>query len=97
MTEHKYEYHLIDDHIDDVTEELISEREQDIDSITREIYDINEIFNRLNTIVHEQEHLLDNIEDNIQDVVINVENAEIELESAKKKQVVVFGGYFGYY
>lgn len=33
MTYSNYEYHLIDDHIDNITEELISEREQDIDSI----------------------------------------------------------------
>jgi t-SNARE complex subunit (syntaxin) len=87
MTEHKYEYHLIDE-IDehDVTEELITEREQDINSITRDIFDINEIFKTLNTVVQEQGYLLDNIEDNIEHVVINVENAEIELESAKKKQ-----------
>lgn len=82
MTEHKYEYHLIDD----VTEELIAEREQDINSITRDLLDINEIFKTLNTVVQEQGYLLDHIEDNVDHVVINVENAEIELESAKKKQ-----------
>lgn len=81
---YKYEYHLIDEH--DVTEELIAEREQDINSITRDLYDIHEIFKTLNTVVQEQGHLLDHIEDNIDHVVVNVENADIELVSAKKKQ-----------
>jgi t-SNARE complex subunit (syntaxin) len=84
MTERTYEYHLINEH--DVTEELIDEREQDINSITRDLLDIHDIFKTLNTIVQEQGHLIDHIEDNIDHVVINVENADIELVSAKKKQ-----------
>ena len=69
-----------------IIEEYITEREQDIDIITRDILDINKIFKTLNIVVEEQGHLLDHIEDNISSVVINVKNAEIELESAHTKQ-----------
>lgn len=71
---------------DDITDDLITEREQDIDAITQDIIDLNEIFKTLNTVVQEQGYLLDHIEDNVNNVVINVENAEIELESAYTKQ-----------
>lgn len=71
---------------DDITYDLITEREQDIDSITRDLLDINEIFKTLNTVVLEQGHILDHIEHNVSNVVINVENAEIEFELAHTKQ-----------
>lgn len=71
---------------DDITEDLITEREQDIDAITRDVLDLNEIFKTLNTVVQEQGYLLDHIEDNVSNTVINVENAEIQLESSHKKQ-----------
>jgi syntaxin 16 len=71
---------------DDITEDLITEREQDIDAITRDVLDLNEIFKTLNTVVQEQGYLLDHIEDNVSNTVINVENAETELESAYTKQ-----------
>lgn len=69
-----------------IIEEYIIEREQDINAITKNILDINEIFKTLNTVVEQQGHLLDYIEDNVNSVVINVENAENELESANSKQ-----------
>jgi syntaxin 16 len=81
-----YEYHLINEHEDDVTEALIDEREQYINSITRDLYDIHEIFKTLNTVVQEQGFLLDHIEDNIDHIVVNIENADNQLVSAKKKQ-----------
>lgn len=84
MTERNYSYQLIEDQ--DVTEELIAERERDIDSITRELYEINDIFKTLNTVVQEQGFLLNHIEDNVEHVVINVENAEHQLVSAHEKQ-----------
>lgn len=65
---------------------FITEREQDIDSITRDVLDLNEIFKTLNTVVQEQGYLLDYIEHNVSNTVINVENAENELESANTKQ-----------
>lgn len=85
MTEHHY-YQTLPSEEHDVTEELIAERERDIDSITRELYEINDIFKTLNTVVQEQGYLLDHIENNVSDVVINVENAEDQLSTAYKKQ-----------
>lgn len=76
----------MDNELVDITDDLITEREQDIDAITRDLFDINEIFKTLNTVVQEQGYLLDHIEHNVNSVVINVENAETELESANTKQ-----------
>jgi t-SNARE complex subunit (syntaxin) len=69
-----------------VTYDLITERENDIDVITREILDINEIFQTLNTVVEQQGYLIDHIEHNVNNVIINVENSNNSLESANKKQ-----------
>ena len=47
---------------------------------------INEIFKTLNTVVQNQGYIIDHIRDNVENVVINVENAEVELNLQKKKQ-----------
>ncbi|KAJ3300611.1 SNAP receptor [Borealophlyctis nickersoniae] len=70
----------------DYNESLITEREEDLKDIERSILEVNEIFRDLGTLVHEQGHLLDNIESNVQSVEINMENATGELRTASKWQ-----------
>lgn len=69
-----------------INEDDIAKREEAITNIHQELLDVNEIFKMLAQLSHEQGHLIDNIEQNIDDVVINVEHADRELDSASKKQ-----------
>lgn len=64
----------------------IEEREKHIQNIHQDIQDMHGIFHTLNQLTLEQGFLINHIEDNIQDVVINVENAEVQLVEASKKQ-----------
>ncbi|KAL2918024.1 hypothetical protein HK105_202438 [Polyrhizophydium stewartii] len=67
-------------------EALIAEREQDLVGIEQSIQEVNEIFRDLGTLVNQQQHLLDNIETNVDSVAINVEGAHSELRTANGYQ-----------
>lgn len=69
-----------------ITENDIEEREDAIIHIQEEMFEVNEIFKMLAQLSHEQGYLIDHIGENIDDVVVNVERADEELESANKKQ-----------
>lgn len=69
-----------------IDENEIAERETAIQNINQEILDVHDIFKMLGDLTHQQAYLIDNIEQNIQDVVVNVERADIELVSASEKQ-----------
>jgi t-SNARE complex subunit (syntaxin) len=75
----EYNYFLIDDY-------EIAERDEAIGHIHKEMLDVNEIFKMLAHLSHEQGCLLNNIEENIDNVVENVESADIQIVSADKKQ-----------
>jgi len=67
-------------------EDEIIEREVAINNIHQEIIDVNEIFRTLASLSEQQGYLLDNIESNIDNTVINIENATGELISADNTQ-----------
>lgn len=67
-------------------EDEIIEREIAINNIHQEMNDINEIFRTLASLSEQQGYLLDNIESNIDNTVINIQNATGELISADNTQ-----------
>jgi syntaxin 7 len=69
-----------------IDENEIAEREDAIQNIHQEILDVHEIFKMLGDLTHQQGYLIDNIEQNIEEVVVNVERADVELVSASEKQ-----------
>lgn len=69
-----------------IDEADIADREEAIINIQNDMLEVNEIFKMLAKLSHEQGYLIDNIEENIDNVVINVERADQELESAHNKQ-----------
>ncbi|KAJ2723678.1 hypothetical protein GGI07_002473 [Coemansia sp. Benny D115] len=77
------ELSILDNDIE-YNEALINERETEIADIEQGIVELNEIFRDLGTIVTEQQSLLDNIERNVDDVVVNVQEASNELTSADR-------------
>lgn len=67
-------------------EDEIIEREEAINNIHQEMLDINEIFKTLASLSEQQGHLIDNIETNIDNTVVNMENATGELHIADNTQ-----------
>lgn len=65
---------------------LIQEREREIHQITQDTMEINEIFQNLQDIVHEQQFTIDNIEDNIINYSQNTKAASNELRRAERYQ-----------
>lgn len=65
---------------------LIQEREREIHQITQDTTEINEIFQNLQDIVHEQQFSIDNIEDNIINYSQNTKAASNELRRAERYQ-----------
>ncbi|XP_078361119.1 syntaxin-7-like isoform X1 [Oculina patagonica] len=71
---------------EEVSLELIEERERAIRQLEADIVDVNEIFRDLATMVNEQGDMLDSIEDNVNVTVVHVEDAKDELNKAKHYQ-----------
>lgn len=65
---------------------MIQEREREIHQITQDTSEINEIFQNLQDIVHEQQFSIDNIEDNIMNFATNTKGASNELRRAERYQ-----------
>jgi syntaxin 7 len=65
---------------------LIREREEDIQNIEQGVQELNEIFNDLGQIVQEQGLMVDNIESNIYDVSSSTRTAANELTKALNYQ-----------
>ncbi|CAD6575137.1 MAG: hypothetical protein CYPHOPRED_005590 [Cyphobasidiales sp. Tagirdzhanova-0007] len=63
-------------------EQLIQEREGEIEEIERGVLELNEIFRDLGTIVTEQQSMLDNIESNVISIANDTQGASEELSSA---------------
>ena len=70
----------------DYNETLIEEREQDIQQISQDIFEINGLFTSLHGIVQEQGIQIDNIEANMESIAVNAESAGEELVVASKTQ-----------
>lgn len=65
---------------------LINEREQGIAEIEQSIYQVNEIFRDLSTLVTEQQGMIDNIEANIESTANRTGDASFELQTAERYQ-----------
>lgn len=65
---------------------MIQEREREIHQITQDTTEINEIFQNLQDIIHEQQFSIDNIEGNIINYANNTHGASNELRRAERYQ-----------
>ncbi|KAJ3391374.1 hypothetical protein HDU84_006119 [Entophlyctis sp. JEL0112] len=77
--------HVIDLEVE-YNENLIQEREQDLQNIERSIVEVNEIFRDLGTIVGEQQFVIDHIDGNLGSVAVHMEGATGELRIAAERQ-----------
>ncbi|KAI4462671.1 syntaxin [Holotrichia oblita] len=66
--------------------EMLLDRELSIKKIEADILDVNEIMRELSTIVHNQEELVDSIENNIDATATHVEDGTSELQKAAQYQ-----------
>lgn len=67
-------------------EEIIFERDRDIQEIEHQIIEVNDIFISLANIISEQAPLLDSVERNVENVLDNVQSSNTELLTATKTQ-----------
>lgn len=65
---------------------LVQEREREIQQISQDTQEINDIFLSLQDIVHEQQYQIDSIEDNIFNYSTDVQGASVELRRAEHYQ-----------
>lgn len=65
---------------------LVEEREREINQITRDTQEINDIFSNLQVIIQEQLLQIDNIEDNIMSYSADAQGASRELRRAERYQ-----------
>lgn len=65
---------------------IIEERDQDITSLVRDIGELNEMFQDVAVLVHDQGQMLDDIETNITHTADRVDAGDEELKSANKYQ-----------
>lgn len=74
----------------DVNLTQLREREAALVKLESDITDINTIFKDLAVMVHDQGEIIDSIESNVEQVNIRVHDANVNLESARKSQVIFF-------
>ncbi|ORY92432.1 t-SNARE, partial [Leucosporidium creatinivorum] len=67
-------------------EQLIQEREGEIEQIEQGITELNQIFKDLGQIVGEQQSMIDNIETNVRSVASDTRNASVQLTEAHAYQ-----------
>lgn len=70
----------------DVAEDLINERDQEIQKIAESITELATIFKELAVLVIDQGTILDRIDYNMEQVVEQTEKGLVELEKAEKTQ-----------
>lgn len=68
-------------------EELLAEREEGINKLTRGVEKISELFQDMSILVSQQGHQIDNIETNINNSLSHVTKANVELKKAEKYQL----------
>ncbi|KXJ12622.1 syntaxin-7 [Exaiptasia diaphana] len=66
--------------------EMIEERERAIRQLEADIVGVNEIFRDLANMVHEQGDVIDSIEANVESAAVHVETANVQLEKARDYQ-----------
>lgn len=65
---------------------LIEEREREIQQISNDTQEVNDIFSNLQDIIHEQQFQIDNIEENIMSYSTDTRGASRELHKAERYQ-----------
>eukprot|EP00795_Rhopilema_esculentum_P007869 gene7869-13747_t len=73
-------------HAEEQELEAIKERENRFRQIETDILDVNEIFRDLAVIIHEQGDSIDSIEGNVEQAVVHVRDANVQLQRAKDYQ-----------
>lgn len=71
---------------EEVSVELIEERERAIRQLEADIVGVNEIFRDLATMVYEQGDMIDSIEANVDTAAVHVEDANVQLQKASHYQ-----------
>lgn len=71
---------------EEVSVELIEERERAIRQLEADIVGVNEIFRDLATMVYEQGDMIDSIEANVDTAAVHVEDANVQLHKASHYQ-----------
>lgn len=71
---------------EEVSLELIEERERAIRQLEADIVGVNEIFRDLATMVYEQGDMIDSIEANVDSAAVHVEDANVQLDKASHYQ-----------
>ena len=70
----------------EIRESLIEERNEEISNISHDVVAIKDIFEDLAKMVHDQGEQLNSIEDNIENVVYECEEAHKHLQHAERMQ-----------
>lgn len=71
---------------EEISTELIEERERAIRQLEADIVGVNEIFRDLATMVYEQGDMIDSIEANVDSTAVHVEDANVQLHKASNYQ-----------
>ncbi|XP_029193707.2 syntaxin-7-like isoform X1 [Acropora millepora] len=71
---------------EEISVELIEERERAIRQLEADIVGVNEIFRDLATMVHEQGDMIDSIEANVDSAAVHVEDGNVQLQKASDYQ-----------
>lgn len=71
---------------EEVSVELIEERERAIRQLEADIVGVNEIFRDLATMVYEQGDMIDSIEANVDSAAVHVEDGNVQLQKASNYQ-----------
>lgn len=84
--------------IDDSQVKIALEEQRQMDKITKDVIQLEDMFLKLNTMVHEQGEMVDRIETNVEEAYEKVELGEQELgkavdykRSALKKKMCIIG------
>lgn len=70
-----------------LNEELLAEREEGINKLTRGVEEISELFQDMSILVSQQGYQIDNIETNINNSLSHVTKANVEFKKAEKYQL----------
>lgn len=69
-----------------INEQIIDERNKELDNITKDVETINQIYKDLAILVEEQGCHINTIADNIESSLVETQGAVKELDKASKKQ-----------
>jgi len=72
--------------INPISENLLIQRERDIENIHKGVQEISELFTDMSLLVSQQGETINTIQDNIESVANNTQKAVVQLDKAKKHQ-----------